>query len=159
MCTRNWKIIWIFLSKTRQHALSCTLCSCSVSLVASEGKNCGLQCSQCRLVLCTECLRTSHVETAPRMFADYEWTCSKCYKDGEECVVCGVGGSLITCDGCNKDRCFPCAALDEESVPDGDWYCKPCSDKKLLLGSRVRVLVSFDGSLFKPILLTSVFSV
>ena len=83
------------------------------------------------------------MESAPRMFADFEWACSKCYKESDECIMCDSGGTLVTCDGCNKDYCFPCAGLTETDVPDGDWFCKSCSEKKLLLGSRIRVLVSF----------------
>jgi hypothetical protein len=131
-------------SKTRQHLQTCTLCSSNVSLLNFESSNGGVQCSTCKIMFCLECVRTSSVETGPRMFSGLEWTCSQCYKDNEECVVCESGGSLITCDGCNKDHCFSCADLREENVPQGDWYCQPCASKSLILDSRVRVLVGLQ---------------
>ena len=127
---------WFRCSKTRQNNQSCTLCSNSVSLQRWDGSGCGVQCSHCKVIICSDCIKSSHVETAPRIFSDLDWACSRCYKENEECTMCESGGSLIICDGCNKDHCFSCAGLTEDMVPEGDWFCKPCSEKSLLLGSR-----------------------
>jgi hypothetical protein len=83
------------------------------------------------------------LESAPRKFSSSDWVCSRCYKESDECALCEETGLLIVCDGCNKDHCFPCAELTEDSIPDGDWFCKPCKEKSVLLGRRVRVLVLF----------------
>ncbi len=130
-------------SKSRQTVQSCTLCSEAVSLTNPDSTGYGVQCGKCRSALCIACIKSSPLETAPRIFSSSDWVCSRCYKESDECALCEETGLLIVCDGCNKDHCFPCAVLTEDSIPDGDWFCKQCKEKSSLLGRCVRVLVRY----------------
>jgi PHD-finger/Bromodomain len=50
------------------------------------------------------------------------------------CVVCGLSGDLLCCDGCANVVHSSCISL--EVLPDGDWFCEEC------LGERVTALKS-----------------
>lgn len=41
------------------------------------------------------------------------------------CVVCGLSGDLLCCDGCPNVVHSHCVALPY--LPDGDWYCEECA--------------------------------
>ena len=47
--------------------------------------------------------------------------------DYDDCAVCGEGGELICCDGCNIPYHLKCLRPPLEKVPEGDWYCPVCS--------------------------------
>ena len=40
------------------------------------------------------------------------------------CIVCGLSGDLLCCDGCPNVLHGKCASLSE--VPDGEWFCEEC---------------------------------
>lgn len=44
------------------------------------------------------------------------------------CVVCGLSGDLLCCDGCSNVVHTDCIALKE--IPDDDWFCEECVRKK-----------------------------
>lgn len=45
------------------------------------------------------------------------------------CVVCGLSGDLLCCDGCPNVVHSECVSLSD--IPEGDWYCEECSMKHL----------------------------
>ena len=40
------------------------------------------------------------------------------------CVLCGLSGDLLCCDGCSNVVHSKCIGLDK--VPEGDWFCEEC---------------------------------
>ncbi len=56
---------------------------------------------------------------APEMFED----------DGNTdlCVLCGLGGSLLCCDGCPAAYHMRCIGETAKSIPEGEWLCPECS--------------------------------
>ncbi|KAJ7547702.1 hypothetical protein O6H91_08G099700 [Diphasiastrum complanatum] len=49
-----------------------------------------------------------------------------CDLNSDECVLCGMDGNLICCDGCPAAYHSRCIGLCKLSLPDGDWYCPEC---------------------------------
>lgn len=71
----------------------------------------------------------------PRMKRDWK----------EHCFLCDEGGDLmVICDGCNHSFHMTCAKPPLTSVPEGDWFCHLCTEKK---GTSKR-----DDNLLSPIL-------
>jgi hypothetical protein len=67
------------------------------------------------------------------------------------CVICGDGGNLIICDGCEGEYHMNCLQPQLSSVPAGYWLCDECVDLKaleardlLLKKSKFFDIVSFD---------------
>lgn len=56
---------------------------------------------------------------APELFED----------DGNTdlCVLCGLGGSLLCCDGCPAAYHMRCIGETAKSIPEGEWLCPECS--------------------------------
>lgn len=50
----------------------------------------------------------------------------------DACAVCGDGGSLLICDGCECEYHIGCLQPALKSVPDGHWECDECVDAKFL---------------------------
>jgi PHD-finger len=48
------------------------------------------------------------------------------------CCVCGDGGSLIICDGCEGEYHMACLQPQLRRVPEGHWLCDECVDRNLL---------------------------
>jgi PHD-finger len=48
------------------------------------------------------------------------------------CAVCGDGGSLIICDGCEGEYHMHCLSPPLKAVPAGIWLCDECVDTKAL---------------------------
>jgi hypothetical protein len=46
------------------------------------------------------------------------------------CIVCGLSGDLLCCDGCANVVHGKCIGLT--SFPEGDWFCEECLHKKLI---------------------------
>ena len=44
------------------------------------------------------------------------------------CIVCGLSGDLLCCDGCSNVVHPKCIGMTE--IPDGDWFCEACMTKK-----------------------------
>lgn len=43
------------------------------------------------------------------------------------CVLCGLGGSLLCCDGCPAAYHMRCIGESAKSIPPGEWLCPECS--------------------------------
>jgi hypothetical protein len=52
--------------------------------------------------------------------------------DHDECAICGDGGNLLICDGCDGEFHMDCLKPPLESVPEGRWECDECVDSKFL---------------------------
>ena len=50
----------------------------------------------------------------------------------DECDICGDGGSLLICDGCEGEFHMDCVKPALEKIPEGTWECDECVDKRLL---------------------------
>ncbi len=50
----------------------------------------------------------------------------------DACAICGNGGSLLICDGCEGEYHIACLRPPLKSVPDGDWECDECVDRSFL---------------------------
>ena len=46
------------------------------------------------------------------------------------CSVCDEGGDLIICDGCDSPIHMACVKPPLSVIPEGDWFCHFCQDKK-----------------------------
>eukprot|EP00977_Amphora_coffeiformis_P008882 scaffold2013_cov139-Amphora_coffeaeformis.AAC.2 len=44
------------------------------------------------------------------------------------CIICGLSGNLLCCDGCANVLHSGCIGL--EKVPEGEWFCEECNTKK-----------------------------
>ena len=44
----------------------------------------------------------------------------------DNCVLCGLGGNLICCDGCPAAVHLRCIGETAKSLPDGEWLCAEC---------------------------------
>jgi hypothetical protein len=52
------------------------------------------------------------------------------------CVVCGLSGNLLCCDGCANVVHSDCISLKD--IPDDDWFCEECVRKRPTGGSAAR---------------------
>ena len=50
----------------------------------------------------------------------------------DACCICGDGGNLLICDGCEKEYHPSCTKPRLARVPDGDWECDECVATKFL---------------------------
>jgi len=48
------------------------------------------------------------------------------------CAICGDGGSLLICDGCEVEYHMTCMKPALAKVPEGHWECDDCVDRRLL---------------------------
>lgn len=53
-------------------------------------------------------------------------------QDTDVCAICGDGGSLIICDGCEGEYHMNCLHSPLRIVPAGYWLCDECVDTKAL---------------------------
>eukprot|EP00429_Kryptoperidinium_foliaceum_P009923 CAMPEP_0176004792 /NCGR_PEP_ID=MMETSP0120_2-20121206/1875_1 /TAXON_ID=160619 /ORGANISM="Kryptoperidinium foliaceum, Strain CCMP 1326" /LENGTH=546 /DNA_ID=CAMNT_0017337483 /DNA_START=85 /DNA_END=1725 /DNA_ORIENTATION=- len=65
----------------------------------------------------------------------------------DACAVCGDGGSLIICDGCEGEYHIDCLRPRLTAVPEGHWECDECVNKKLL---KARELIITKSELYEP---------
>ena len=52
----------------------------------------------------------------------------------DACGICGDGGSLLICDGCEGEYHMSCLRPPLASVPEGNWECDDCVNSKFLDG-------------------------
>ena len=50
--------------------------------------------------------------------------------NNEYCAVCKLGGNLLLCDHCVRSYHFECLKINEEDIPEGQWFCPLCTSKK-----------------------------
>lgn len=50
----------------------------------------------------------------------------------DSCAICGDGGELVICDGCEGEYHIDCLRPPLSNVPDGYWLCDECTDRKFL---------------------------
>lgn len=50
----------------------------------------------------------------------------------DSCLICGDGGELLICDGCEGEYHMNCMEPALAAVPEGRWECDECVNKKLL---------------------------
>ena len=67
----------------------------------------------------------------------------------DSCAVCGDGGSLIICDACESEYHIECLDPPLKEVPEGDWECDECVDRKLLEAQADMIMNS--ASLFEQL--------
>ncbi|XP_052184924.1 DDT domain-containing protein PTM-like [Diospyros lotus] len=51
--------------------------------------------------------------------------------NGDECRLCGIGGTLLCCDGCPSAYHHRCIGVSKMSIPGGAWYCPECTINKV----------------------------
>ena len=66
----------------------------------------------------------------------------------DACAICGDGGSLLICDGCEGEYHMGCLRPALRSIPEGHWECDKCVDKKLL---KAREYILTHSNLYEPI--------
>mmetsp|Transcript_12240 Transcript_12240/g.33955 ORF Transcript_12240/g.33955 Transcript_12240/m.33955 type:complete len:474 (+) Transcript_12240:133-1554(+) len=50
----------------------------------------------------------------------------------DTCLICGDGGELLICDGCEGEYHKECLNPRLKEIPEGHWECDECVNKKLL---------------------------
>jgi PHD-finger len=50
----------------------------------------------------------------------------------DACGICGDGGSLLICDGCEGEYHMTCLRPPLVEVPEGAWFCDTCIDSNFL---------------------------
>ena len=45
----------------------------------------------------------------------------------DTCYLCGAGGELLLCDGCDQACHLRCIGL--RAIPADDWFCRVCIDE------------------------------
>ena len=50
----------------------------------------------------------------------------------DACGICGDGGNLLICDGCEGEYHMTCMRPPLAEVPEGSWFCDSCVDSKFL---------------------------
>ena len=50
--------------------------------------------------------------------------------NNEFCSICRLGGNLILCDDCVRSFHIECLKINEEDIPEGNWFCPICTLKK-----------------------------
>ncbi|MCO5600951.1 hypothetical protein L7F22_055068 [Adiantum nelumboides] len=68
------------------------------------------------------------------------------FPDGnsDECVLCGMNGNLICCDGCPAAYHSRCVGIARASLPPGDWFCPECIVEKVG-GEQLRRMRGLEG--------------
>ena len=64
----------------------------------------------------------------------------------DQCAICGEGGNLIICDGCESEWHLKCTKPMLKRVPEGRWECDVCIDRKFI-ASRKRILKNIKTNL------------
>ena len=50
----------------------------------------------------------------------------------DSCAICGDGGSLLICDGCEGEYHMACMKPPLAVIPEGHWECDDCVNRKFL---------------------------
>mmetsp|Transcript_22908 Transcript_22908/g.46599 ORF Transcript_22908/g.46599 Transcript_22908/m.46599 type:complete len:464 (+) Transcript_22908:127-1518(+) len=54
----------------------------------------------------------------------------------DQCAICGEGGNLLICDGCESEWHMECTQPALKTIPEGRWECDICVDRKFLDGRK-----------------------
>jgi PHD-finger/ELM2 domain len=73
-----------------------------------------------------ECMLV-HYYLWKRRQRDYQRCKRERRKEPDYCSVCDDGGTLIICELCRKAFHIKCCSPPLTRVPEGDWYCMPCT--------------------------------
>jgi len=103
-------------------------------------------CAVCSLegdtISCDFCEKAFHLECLDNPDHDDSsefWYCTPCQRKRKElgydlnldfCNTCGVGGSLLCCDGCDNAFHLECLTPPLKDIPSEDWFCVFCIAKK-----------------------------
>jgi len=68
-------------------------------------------------------------------------------EEQDVCAVCGDGGNLIICDGCEVEYHLACLKPALATVPEGHWECDECVDRHFL---KAREDLMRKSMLFEP---------
>jgi PHD-finger len=69
-------------------------------------------------------------------------------RNEDACAVCGDGGSLLICDGCEKEYHMKCLTPALASVPEGRWECDECLDRQII---RAQERIMSSSKLFEKV--------
>ena len=50
--------------------------------------------------------------------------------NNEYCALCRNGGNLLLCDNCVRSFHLECLKLEEDDIPEGNWFCPICTMQK-----------------------------
>lgn len=64
----------------------------------------------------------------------------------DQCAICGEGGNLLICDGCESEWHMECSKPGLKIVPEGRWECDVCIDRKFL-ECRKRILAATKSNI------------
>ncbi|KAF9597065.1 hypothetical protein IFM89_015256 [Coptis chinensis] len=51
--------------------------------------------------------------------------------NSDECLLCGMDGTLLCCDGCPSAYHSRCIGLSKILIPDGLWFCPECTARNI----------------------------
>jgi hypothetical protein len=66
----------------------------------------------------------------------------------DACAICGDGGSLLICDGCEGEYHMSCLRPPLKTVPEGHWECDECVNRKFL---EAREYIIQNAGLYVPL--------
>ncbi|KAH7292110.1 hypothetical protein KP509_29G051900 [Ceratopteris richardii] len=64
--------------------------------------------------------------------------------NSDECVLCGMNGNLICCDGCPAAYHTRCVGISRTVLPPGEWFCPECAVERYG-GEQSRSLKGLEG--------------
>ncbi|CAJ1979192.1 unnamed protein product [Sphenostylis stenocarpa] len=65
-------------------------------------------------------------------------------RNGDECRLCGMDGTLLCCDGCPSAYHSRCIGVLKNHIPEGTWYCPEC--KINMMGPTIAKGTSLRGA-------------
>jgi hypothetical protein len=65
-------------------------------------------------------------------------------RNGDECRLCGMDGTLLCCDGCPSAYHSRCIGVMKMFIPEGPWYCPECTINKI--GPTIAMGTSLKGA-------------
>nr|XP_007132372.1 hypothetical protein PHAVU_011G089300g [Phaseolus vulgaris]ESW04366.1 hypothetical protein PHAVU_011G089300g [Phaseolus vulgaris] len=73
-------------------------------------------------------------------------------RNGDECRLCGMDGTLLCCDGCPSAYHSRCIGVLKNHIPEGPWYCPECkinmSEPTIAKGTTLRGAEIFGKDLY-----------
>ncbi|KAL5056199.1 hypothetical protein RYX36_036881 [Vicia faba] len=73
-------------------------------------------------------------------------------RNGDDCRLCGMDGTLLCCDGCPSAYHSRCIGVMKMFIPEGPWYCPECkinmAGPTIAKGTSLRGAVIFGRDLY-----------